>query len=233
MNNQKGFGAIEALIIVIILGLVGFGGWYIYSRNTKAEPKPINKTSNNTSQIEEKKEPVDTEAQSWIRVESAQKGFSIRIPDGWTVTNYGQSDNIRSSSITYKDGSKASIASIDTPYGGDSLVRFQVIQFKNSDTFRLLDGDEQESPFNVGDLKGTRYYKVYPLEELTGVGPIPGEETYTYEFKTSDKTTYVIYRVLNKNQYSEWFLQTNYNQNSSDPNQHELIERMVRTIAVR
>jgi hypothetical protein len=32
-RNQKGFGAIEALIIVAVLAVVGFGGWYITHKN--------------------------------------------------------------------------------------------------------------------------------------------------------------------------------------------------------
>lgn len=35
-NNEKGFGAIEGLLIAVIVCLLGFVGWYVYQSNSKA-----------------------------------------------------------------------------------------------------------------------------------------------------------------------------------------------------
>ncbi|MDB5163618.1 MAG: hypothetical protein JWS12_235 [Candidatus Saccharibacteria bacterium] len=43
--NSKGFSAVEALLILIIVGVIGFVGWYVYKSQ-----KDTNKTLNNTSQ---------------------------------------------------------------------------------------------------------------------------------------------------------------------------------------
>lgn len=40
-NNQKGFGAVEALVIIVIVGLVGFGGWYMWHSNQKEDGTKI------------------------------------------------------------------------------------------------------------------------------------------------------------------------------------------------
>lgn len=48
-KNQKGFGVVELLIILVILGLIGAGGWYVYHKNQKSK-KPVT-----TSQTAKKK----------------------------------------------------------------------------------------------------------------------------------------------------------------------------------
>lgn len=35
-DNQSGFGAVEALLIVVIVALIGFVGWFVYNSNQKA-----------------------------------------------------------------------------------------------------------------------------------------------------------------------------------------------------
>lgn len=37
MTKQGGFSAVEALIILLCIGIVGFGGWYIFSQNQEDE----------------------------------------------------------------------------------------------------------------------------------------------------------------------------------------------------
>jgi cytoskeletal protein RodZ len=55
-KNQKGFGVIELLIILVILGLIGAGGWYVYHKNQKSK-KPVT-----TSQTAKKKAPANKPA---------------------------------------------------------------------------------------------------------------------------------------------------------------------------
>jgi len=45
-NNQKGFGVVEALVIIVILGFVGFGGWYIWQKGQKNESNQSNANVN-------------------------------------------------------------------------------------------------------------------------------------------------------------------------------------------
>lgn len=40
MNMQKGFSAFEGLLIVLIVGIVGFGGWYVWSHQ-KDDDAPV------------------------------------------------------------------------------------------------------------------------------------------------------------------------------------------------
>ncbi len=65
-RNQKGFGAIEGLLIVVAVGLIGFVGWYVWSSKNKtaknlAETNSVNQTTDNTAQdrTSDSQEPVD------------------------------------------------------------------------------------------------------------------------------------------------------------------------------
>ena len=35
MKDQKGFGAVEVIIIAVIVGVIGLGGWFVRSKNKK------------------------------------------------------------------------------------------------------------------------------------------------------------------------------------------------------
>jgi len=53
-NNQKGFGVIEVVISILVVGLLVFGGWYVWQANntpavlqTAAQGTPSDNTNNN------------------------------------------------------------------------------------------------------------------------------------------------------------------------------------------
>jgi len=46
-KNQKGFSAIEAILILVIVGLIGFTGWYVWNSKKKTENLYDNSTSLN------------------------------------------------------------------------------------------------------------------------------------------------------------------------------------------
>ncbi len=229
--NQNGFSPFETILLVLVIVALGFAGYVVYQRSKDSQNNQQTTVVKKETPTEESKVEVDEEAQKWELVTSRQNAFSIRIPDGWKVVNYGQSDNLRASSVSYKAGTKAQVENIEYAYAGDSPVRFSVTQLKDNE--RYSSDGASGTPFKLGDITGTKYYKKYPVEPVEGIGPLPGEEAYTYEFKTSGKITLVSYAVYHKNQYSEDFLKTNYNQATSDINQIELVERVVKTLQIK
>lgn len=228
---QKGFGAVEAVIIIFVIAAIGLGAWYVFTQrddNDSQQNTGVD-TSNNSDQTAPA-EDVDQEAQSWRLVESGQGGFGIRIPDGWEVTNYLPTNNIRSQDLNYQEGVPVKVTDYDHEYAGDSIFRFSVIQFGEDDNFSMLDGDEQKQDFKLGDITGTKYYKKYPVQKPQGIGPYPGMETYKYELKQGGVTTYVVYNIFNYNEYSKNIL---HNFTKSDPDQVELVDRVVRTLDIK
>lgn len=48
-NYQSGFGAIETLLLLLIVGLIGFTGWYVYSSQQEASKNLTTASTNGTS----------------------------------------------------------------------------------------------------------------------------------------------------------------------------------------
>jgi hypothetical protein len=227
-TNQKGFSAVTVLLALLIIGVIGGVGYYVYNAQKKSNnPDLQSSKSQKNNAVTEKAQETKDETINWTLLNSGLGGFSIKIPDGWTVINMSDSNAILSQNIEYIKGQKAKIETVKTG-GSDQTFRFSIMQFKDGDDYQVLDGDEQKTEFIAGDLKGTKYYKKYPLEKVGGLGPYPGMESYKYEFKKAGTTTYISYNIFNYNEYSKDILTIK----ESDPNRINLIDQVAKTLKV-
>lgn len=79
-TNQRGFGVIEILVIVLIIGLMATIGWLVYDRQNNAS-----KTSDNSNQSTSQKKSPDDEKQPELTT-TTLKTFSISYDSSWKVT---------------------------------------------------------------------------------------------------------------------------------------------------
>lgn len=66
--NQKGFGAVEALIMVVVIVLIGAAGWYVIIKKKKDDKQivPAHSTQNSSSQASNGKTSTNSElAGTW------------------------------------------------------------------------------------------------------------------------------------------------------------------------
>lgn len=80
-KNQSGFGTVEIILIVIIIGLLGAVGWFVYDRNhNKATPSPAGTTTTTASTATK---PVDPYA-DWQTITNPNGTWaSVKIPKTW------------------------------------------------------------------------------------------------------------------------------------------------------
>jgi hypothetical protein len=76
-SYQQGFGAVEAIVFVIVLSLVGFGGWYIWQAQSQphdagALPPQANQQQKSTLTFDDKLIPFTFEY---------PKDWTVKIPD--------------------------------------------------------------------------------------------------------------------------------------------------------
>jgi len=215
MNQENGFTLVEGLLIVLIVLFVGFAGYTVLSNNrddsaeseTKLTQSDSAQTSDtpeenaNEENIEEKESELQSkyETENWAEVNSGQRGFSVNIPNGWSVTNVLDSDWVYSRSAedtNYDKGVGSATVNVveSTGFGGPS--RFTILHSGNAN---FLDGDEEKlGSFSAENVEGYKYYKKYPEKVGQGIGPLPGQESYTYVFTgigIGSKTTYVSYNI--------------------------------------
>ncbi len=86
--NQKGFSAVEIVIVLAVVGVIAAVGWFIYS---KQQDKKTNSTQTATTQsaaqttTEKTEEPASEQKYKAKSYTSSKGAFSMDILNGWTV----------------------------------------------------------------------------------------------------------------------------------------------------
>lgn len=57
-RNNSGFGAIWIILIITMIGLIGFGGYYVYTQRSNDETKTPQKTGENDQKVQSSKPKV-------------------------------------------------------------------------------------------------------------------------------------------------------------------------------
>jgi hypothetical protein len=78
MRSQKGFGAIEGLLILIILSLLFVTGWYV-GNSLNLTNSVYNQTSNSSAKPTKKADPTA----NWQPYSSELGAFSLKYPKQW------------------------------------------------------------------------------------------------------------------------------------------------------
>jgi hypothetical protein len=91
-KNQHGFSAVEALLILVIVGLIGFVGWYVLNTQKKTSDilKPVsNSTLKHKAKTTEQASFIPNESgayKDWKTYRSLlDSGLTFRYPSDWVV----------------------------------------------------------------------------------------------------------------------------------------------------
>lgn len=195
-SSQQGFSAVALLICVITIMAVASGGWYVWQRNKDDSAK--NSTSdilgNEGSAQNQEDQTKDTAVtEDWTTAVTQEKAFSIKVPDGWTITKY-PGDYLGSFEVTYESGTPALINISDTEYFGHSLrFRASIVSLDDAGLGPQWSSpqpglQESSKDFAIGQLKGKRYKGVFTQDI--------NQTIYEYIFAVgSDKKLNIVYTV--------------------------------------
>ncbi len=184
-RNEQGFGAVEILLIIIIIALAGVSGWYVYKHRTHAAAPA--KTVQTSAKTEKKPAAQKDETADWYVYASPDKNYSIKLPDGWKLVSY-QGDSspytMHSEDIAYTPGQRATVTS--TSFAGDvNQVAFAMGASWRSD----VRGDKATSFKTDQGLDVTRYDYVVPHQEIQDIAAGTTEFLYAV---TGGKTTFQV-----------------------------------------
>lgn len=83
-NNQKGFGAVEVLLVIVLLAIIGFLGWRFYTNQDKDSntQEPTSQTTE-TDQVPEVNSSSDLdEAEDYLKSSDIDKELDTSEIDG-------------------------------------------------------------------------------------------------------------------------------------------------------
>lgn len=82
-NNQKGFSVVEGILILVVFGLVGFAGWYVYQNRAKSESK-AQQTSHEQAASEQANDTTSTKLPAnFVQYENRDYGLKFQYPKAW------------------------------------------------------------------------------------------------------------------------------------------------------
>jgi len=91
-KNQSGFSIVEGLLILIIVGIIGGTGWYVWQakNNTDDNLSSATKTSN-SSQSTATTSPYS----GWKTFTSENEKFTFKYPNDWKITSEAPNGNLK------------------------------------------------------------------------------------------------------------------------------------------
>jgi antitoxin component HigA of HigAB toxin-antitoxin module len=212
---QKGFSALEVVLIIVIVGLLAGVGYFVYKSKNETN-KSLDNTSSNVSHLQEKakEDKQATEEDSWLLFTSEKKTYSIRVPDGFkAISHYGNLYVMTDENLTYKKGTKATVQTVNEG-GWDGAVPFALYYPEQNADQIVREGTQQGTIKTNQGLTAAKY--IYnQTTEPEGPGYQKGDKAYLYYFDKDGK-----------------YIQISYVVSSGDTDQHELIERQIKTLTV-
>ncbi len=152
-NNQKGFSAVEILIVTVAIGLIGAMGYFVYQRtqSNKAAPAEANTTADQTTAPQTDDEQKSTEERTYkgTRYASSKGAFSMELLNGWTVeqdTTYDYFFQYDTEKLEYDASKKPVIKTTDSSGAGGFIPGIKISVNKHNeaitkgDSFELDDG---------------------------------------------------------------------------------------------
>ncbi len=219
--NQKGFSAIEGLLILIIVGALAGVGWYVFNAKNKTD-----NTLQKTNQAQAPAQKQDASVQKITHASTVTSGkelFDVTFPDGWSgILRAKDSDLIIIPGQKQPETKKGELPTIenidgytkDEPY----VLRIQVFG-------SLIDATGDVENFAIGrddeSVVGKKYTYVYDTDakDSHGVTRIKGDRDYEYRFplKNSSGQLVIEYKIY-----------------GSDPkNNIDTVEQVIKSITFR
>jgi|GEM_PF-1359751 len=219
--NSPGFAAIEALLVVIILGLVGFTGWFVWHSKqvsdktltdaSKSQPTTAAKKSSNTV----KKPAASDETSSWLLYSPPSKNYTVQLADGWKLSRYQTADNLftfNAADLNPSPGTKAIVATETLGKDGGAVGFF--LNYFAADQ-RLTPYSTQLPTFKTEDGVTVSAYTETSTADPDGLGGLPkGATGYEYILRPA----------------SGALIDVTYGFKPGDTDNHSLVEKAIKTI---
>jgi Tfp pilus assembly protein PilV len=200
MKNNKGFALLEGLLILVVVGILGFTGWYVWSAKNKTN-STYNSTGNSSAaKYTKKSTPVTPDPTAdWTSYSSKEGQFSLKYPKTWITA--AQPDQCSAGILLLGTDSK-SVGACGSSNGGQiSITSVAGDSQKDSELSSATTGsgnlgfeDIKTSSVTVNDIKGEKQIGTASGMEVQGPPGLPkGTKVTKYIFFNNGRTYVATY----------------------------------------
>lgn len=181
--NQKGFTLVEGLLILLVLSVIGFGGYYVWSsRNTEDAPtQPAQKQSEKTQTVDPTKD--------WTSYTSELGKFSLKYPKDWaTATNPDLCANTALTGIFMLGADASSVGKCATDSGGQITITWRTDRQLCGELSSEAWTQNSKQTVTIGGVRATKIEAT--AKEVQGIGDPVGTKTTQY-CAVANNVTYI------------------------------------------
>lgn len=136
--RQKGFGMVEILIVIVVVGLLGTIGWLVYDRqkNNKVDRPQQSSNQVQPTATTEKQTTSTTPSDSWLKYTSQNNKYSLAIPDGWHLESIKGEDDLSAwdtKNISFVAGTRAKVDTVGGGRDGSSIAFSLIYNYKTNE----------------------------------------------------------------------------------------------------
>lgn len=152
-NNEKGFGAVEGLLIVAVVVLLGVVGYMVYKNHNKTTTpttaSTTTSTKTTTTPAKTTATPTTVDPYAGWKTASTVGNVSVKYPSSWTVKDNSSSNNNRAAlTITSPDGSIFAVQNGIVQPGGLVVATSSPVTFNKQSEYLLYGTDGTSSTAN-------------------------------------------------------------------------------------
>ncbi len=200
-NNQKGFGAVEGILILVIVALIGVVGFMAYKNHHKTVSSSTTLTSKSSStksvSSNNQNQPANPYA-DWKQYCDTEGKVCFKYPASWTQNQntFALSSTVNNVSSTVQSPDQAVNISYDYPYvkdaGNTNFLTMSIDSVPNYPNLKIVGGI-------YTDTNNLAQYSIVEASQVTQAGLTVGQTsqfTNTPRFGLTSDTTNEPYQFV-------------------------------------
>lgn len=187
-RNQQGFTAVEIIIALLVLLLLGLGGWYVWHKSSDKDSKAASSSEKKSADATPAEEVEGADlTDDWVEYSNAPGDYSFKHPASWVQAPHPE---LCTDGLALFGTNEASVGRCASESGGQML--FSSVAGDVRGDYAFTDGytDATSEAATVQGVEGVKNSaRVAPVEEdLIGGGYAEGTLLVRYIFYTGGRT---------------------------------------------
>jgi hypothetical protein len=217
-SNQSGFAAIEAVLILVVVAILGFTGWFVWHAKQNADKSLNAANSSEQASIKAKKKAADSkpepgdETKDWLLFKAPSGAWTMKLADGWILNASEGSDGLGTLDNDHVKPLPGTPAKL-THEGGKDGETGLFINYATQNLEQVYTPGTKQPPLKTNDGLDVEKYYYIVSGESGGVGPQPGDMEYVYVIKKGSNRAITV----------------DYSFQPSQADYHETVEKAVKT----